>query len=423
MDPLLVLATRFGVALGIGLLIGAERERHKRLEHRTITAGLRTITLVALAGAIGATVQRTVGGIPGAVFLAAIVLAVTGLVIAGYWREGAGEPGMTTEVAELVALLLGVLAMYAPDVAAALAVIVTILLVARSPLHTFVTRVLSEHELQDALLFLAATLVVLPLLPQTPVGPFGVFVPSRVWEVALAVMAIGAAGHVAMRTLGPDHGLPVVGLASGFVSSVATIAAMGVHSKEDPALALPATAGATLSNVATVIQLAIILALADVAVLQALLVALVPAGLAAAAYGGYFTWRASRHHSGAKAEPGRAFDPRLAVVFALTVTSLLFVGAVVQRYLGSVGTVVAAGLAGFADTHSISFSIASLAGHAGVSVRIAVVAVLVAFTANNFTKAVAAYVAGGPRFFARIVPGLLLVLAATWAGALAGHLV
>jgi uncharacterized membrane protein (DUF4010 family) len=42
-------------------------------------------------------------------------------------------------------------------------------------------------------------------------------------------MAIGAAVHVAIRTLGTRVGLPIAGLASGFISSTATIAAMGAR--------------------------------------------------------------------------------------------------------------------------------------------------------------------------------------------------
>jgi uncharacterized membrane protein (DUF4010 family) len=418
-----MIAVRFGVALGIGLLIGAERERHKRLMPDTVTAGLRTITLVALLGAVGGALAREFGGTAGSLLLVGMGAAVTALIIVGY-RHGVGqEPGITTDVAVLLTFFLGALAMYEPSAAASLGVVVAILLVARSPLHTFVTSVLSEQELRDALVLLAATLVVLPLLPDRPIDPLGVFAPSSVWTVAIAVMAIGAAGHVARRTLGSDYGLPVVGLASGFVSSIATVGAMGAEARNHPDQKRAAVGGAALSTLATVIQLAVVVAVADLAVLRALLFVLVPAGLMAAVYGVLFTVRAAGSGETPSADPGRAFELKKAIAFALGVSAVLLVSALVRRYLGADATLAATALAGLADTHSASFSAASLAAQGALTVDIAAFGVLLAFTTNSITKAVVAWVAGDRWFFARVAFGLVLVLGAAWAGALAAGLV
>ena len=423
MDSLPILAARFGVALGIGLLIGAERERHKRLAHHTVSAGVRTITLIALLGSVGAAIARAVGDVAGALLLVGIAVSVTALIVTGYRRGGSEEPGMTTEVAALLTLFLGALAMYQPAAAASLAVVVAIVLVARTSLHNFVTSVLSQQELQDALVLLAATLVVLPLLPTHALDPLGAFVPSAVWTVAVAVMAIGTAGHVARRALGPTYGLPVVGLASGFVSSVATIVAMGAEARRHPERERPAVAGATLSTLSTIIQLSLIVSLADVTVLQALLPVLVPAGLVAAVYGAFFTFRATRSHEKTEAAPSRAFDPKIAIAFALGVSAMLFLSALARYYLGPGAALAATALAGLADAHGASFSVASLASHGGLTAQTAALGALLAFTTNTLTKFVAAWLAGGRRFFALVAPGLALVLVAAWAGALFAGLV
>jgi uncharacterized membrane protein (DUF4010 family) len=86
------------------------------------------------------------------------------------------DPGLTTEVALVSATLLGGLAVTRPGLAAGITVAVAILLNARTALHRFARSVLSDDEIRDALIFAAATLIVLPLLPNRPMGPFGALI-------------------------------------------------------------------------------------------------------------------------------------------------------------------------------------------------------------------------------------------------------
>ena len=90
-------------------------------------------------------------------------LALAGFCAVAYWRSHTKDPGLTSETALLLAALLGGLAQHEIAIASGIAVVVTILLAARAPLHHFVRTVLSQQELTDALIFVAAVLVVLPL--------------------------------------------------------------------------------------------------------------------------------------------------------------------------------------------------------------------------------------------------------------------
>ena len=188
--------------------------------------------------------------------LAVAAAGVIGLTAVSYDRNRDDDPGLTTEIALVLTLALGGLAMREPGLAAALSVVVAILLAARAPLHRFVRDVLTEVELRDALILAAATLIVWPLLPDRYLGPLSAINPSKIWTIVILLMAIGAGGHIAVRALGARFGLPVSGFASGFASSAATIGAMGARAKANRDLTRPAAAGAVLSNVATAIQLA-----------------------------------------------------------------------------------------------------------------------------------------------------------------------
>ena len=144
---------------------------------------------------------------------------------------------------------------------------------------------LTEDELNDALIFAGATLVVLPLVPDRPMGPYGALNPHSIWILVILVMAISAAGYVAVRLLGARFGLPIAGLASGFISSTATIGAMGARVGKSTDVLAAAVAGAVLSTVATIVQMALVLAATSMTTLRALSVPLICAGLAAVVYG------------------------------------------------------------------------------------------------------------------------------------------
>lgn len=145
---------------------------------------------------------------------------------------------------------------------------------------------------------------------------------------------------------------------------------------------------------------------------------LVAAGLVAVLYGGMHALRALRSEGGSHAPAGRAFQPRTAIVFAATVTAVLFMSALLAHFFGATGGVLGVAVAGFADAHSSAVSAASLARAGGLTPNAALLAILLAFSTNTLTKAVAAFTSGGSAYALRVLPGLVLMLIAAWAGAL-----
>ena len=236
-----------------GLLIGAERERRKGEGHLRSPAGIRTFALASVLGGV----SYLIGG---DLLLAVAASAIAAFCAVGYIRTFDQDPGLTTETALVLTVLLGGLAQQQTATASGIAVMVTILLAARTRLHEFVRSVLTEEEMTDAIIFAAAVLVILPFTPNRYLGPYSAINPRTIWKIVILIMSISAAGHVAVRVLGARFGLPMAGLASGFVSSTATIAAMGKRVLQEPRLARPAVAGAVLSTIATILQLTAVLA-------------------------------------------------------------------------------------------------------------------------------------------------------------------
>lgn len=406
------LAVRLAVALGIGLLIGIERERTKGQGPQRETAGVRTFTLTSLIGAA----SLLVGGPHTLIAFAAIVGAI---IAVGYWRTRAQDPGMTTEIAQLATLLLGALAMREPGLAAALGVIVAVLLAMRTKLHNWVHNVLTDEEIRDGLMLAAAALVILPLTPEAAVDRWGVIKPRQLWTLAVTVMAINSLGYIALRMLGPKVGLTVAGFFSGFVSSTATIGAMGAHARKQPDLRRSAVAGAAVSSVATVVQLAVVVSLVSTSLLLHLALPLLAAGVAAAIYAALFTYRSAKDGGGRDAPAGRPFDPKTALIFVAVVGAALIVSALLTQWLGSRGLLLASAVAGFGDAHAPAISAASLAAQGSASLELAAIAVLTAFTTNGVSKIVVAFSVGARGFALQLAPGIVLSICSAWA-ALAG---
>ena len=176
------------VALGIGLLIGTERERTQNRKASQEAAGVRTFTLTALIGAVSLLVGDEITFI-------AFAFIVGGLIAVGYVRTRDQDPGMTTEIAQIATFLLGGFAMREPQFAAGLGVVVAILLAARTRLHDWIHNVLTDEEIRDGLLLAAAALVILPLTPTEAIDPWEVIRPRQLWALAVTViyMEIGRA--------------------------------------------------------------------------------------------------------------------------------------------------------------------------------------------------------------------------------------
>ncbi len=402
--PLLSLTT----ALGVGLLVGAVRERHH--PERKGAAGLRTHALVALAGAVALWLGL-------AVF--AVVLLLLGVFVAlSYRLSRESDPGLTGEIALLITCLLGGLAMTLPALAGGLGVVVAVLLYAKAPLHRVTRELISEAELRDGLVLLASALVVLPLVPDRTLGPFAVFNPATLWKLVVLVMAISALGHVALRATGNRWGLAIAGFFAGFVSSTAAIAGFGQRVRESPALLPSAVGAAMLANLASLgLVVPIVLAVAP-----ALLVELWPELTAAGAVllaGGLLGLRTGEDSAlPAPTSETRMFRFRHALLFAAIITVVLFVSAALNAWLGPRGAIAAAVLAALAELHAAVATVGNLfaAGSLdGAQARWALVGML---AASWVAKTVVAWTSGGRAFGLRVSIGLGLAVAAAAAALL-----
>ena len=399
------------VALGIGLLIGAEREQSKNDAAKPRVAGVRTFAVVALLGAVGF--------VAGGVLLLTVILVVVGAgALIAYRHTGGQNPGMTTEFALPLTCVLGGLAIQDALMAAGVGAVLALLLASRNRMHHFVQNVLSEQELHDIILFSAVALIALPLAPDAFMGPFSAINPHSVVLLIVIIMAISAGGYVAMRWLGSKYGLPLAGFASGFISSTATIYSMGQRAAASSTSCSAAVAGAVLSSLATIIQMSLIIQVVQPALLVVMAVPMAMGGTVALVYGLIYLAKTSEEEDHSVFDKGgRAFDLKTSVGFAALLSVVLVVSAGLNSMFGSAGMLVGAAVSGFADAHATAASAASLLSAGKIEVKQAIIPILAGLTTNTITKALVAFNSGGNTYALQVVPGLVAMMAAVWLGA------
>jgi uncharacterized membrane protein (DUF4010 family) len=374
------------VALALGLLVGLERERE-----RERIAGSRTFGIAGLVGGVAAAIS------PYAV--AGALLAMGVIAAAGLWHDHAEDRGATTEVALVGVVGLGALSWSSPSLAVGATVGVVVLLWAKRPIHRFARELVSEEDVRDALTFFVAAFVVLPLLPDSDMGPYGVLNPRRIWLIVVLLTATGWAGYVASRVLGARRGLAITGLAGGFVSASATTGAMARRAR-DPAVRREALAAAILASVSTLVLLTFICGYVSTDVLRSLAPSLTCGLVALLVTAGVLMLRgrgtAETPGTGlADEKAARPFALGPAVLLALVLTVALFVGRWGAATFGSAGAVVVSGVAGLADAHAGALAAAQLAADGQIPVSTAVLAIAAALGTNTVLKLVLAMAAGG----------------------------
>jgi uncharacterized membrane protein (DUF4010 family) len=374
-------------ALGVGLLFGVIRER--RRDPGTAKAGTRTHALVGVLGYVAASLGNTA-------FIAALLI-VGALATAGYLKTADKDPGLTGEVALVVNLSLAALALHHAPLAASLGVLCAILLEAKQSLHRVSRDLISEQELQDALMLAAAALVVMPLLPSEPVDPWGVLRLTTVWRIVVLVMAVGMFGHIALRAAGPRWGLMIAGFFSGFASSTAAVASFGRHARHDAALSAPAAGAALLANLASLLLFGAVIGAVSRPLLRATAAPLLAAA-AALAVAALLCLRPGRGKLVPDRPQAHAFRLSHALIIAAVIAAVSLVSAWLGEVAGGGGVLIAAALVALVEVQAAGASIGQLAEAGGLGPEMAKWGVVAVLASSAAAKALLAFVSGGPAY-------------------------
>lgn len=401
------------MALGAGLLVGLQRQRAQ-----AELAGIRTFPLIALFGAICAILAARFES-SGAWIIAAGVLALALVVRTGASNRRAGEGestsrGIVTEIAIFVVYGCGVLIMLkAPAVGVSIAAATAVLLHLKPSLHKF-TASLSDTDVRAIMQFAAISLVILPLVPNRAMGPFGALNPYNLWLMVVLVTGISLAGYVAIRIFGSGAGTLLAGLLGGLVSSTATTVSFSRMAKERAGKCPASTAAIAIASLVMAAR-TIVLALAaggeNSGEMLAWLGVFLGASVIAAAIAIVPAWRDKPKEAEARSQFSNQKNPtelKAALFFAglFAVIQILVIAG--KEYFGNSGLFVVAAISGTTDMGAITLSTAGLVSRGLADGATAAAAITLAAVVNTVVKVGIAWSLGGVELAKRLAMILLL---------------
>ncbi len=383
------LLLRLSVSLAIGLLTGIERGWSlRRTDAEQRASGIRSYALAGLAGGVSGILGQTLGvGLTAAVFL-----GFAAVFAAFEWRESAANADLsvTTTLAGLLTFLLGMMAVVGDmQVAVAVAIVATALLALREALHAWINA-LTKVEIRDGLILLAMAFLMLPLLPDHPIDPWGLVNLRQIWIVATIMAGVSFLGYAAVRGLGPRWGILITAAAGGLASSTATTLSLARMARTGAPPRLLA-AGMLISAIVMLVRVVVIATALQPGLLPILGLPLAAATLTFAGFAFWF----SRFDNPATMPPLAIRSPVDlfgALRMALLIAVLLLISGLVQRQFGSAGLYVVSAISGIADVDAITVS----AAQASVTAHVAATTILIAVSVNSCSKALLAAWVGGP---------------------------
>jgi uncharacterized membrane protein (DUF4010 family) len=392
-----------GLALGLGLLVGLQRQH----VHSTL-AGVRTFALITVFGTVCALLSLTFGGW----IVAAGLVGVAGLMAAGNLAQSSkaeAGPGLTTEITAVLMFAIGayVVVGYAAFAIAATGV-VAVLLHWKGPIHRFIAQI-GEDDLRAVMQFVLIALVILPILPDRTYGPYQVLNPRNIWFMVVLIVGIGLAGYIAHKLLGHRRGAVISGLLGGLISSTATTLSHARRTRHTPDLsqlaALVIMLASTVAIVRVLVEIAVVAPVSlrymapPLAIFAALLAVL-----------SIRLYLAGRKGEVEQAPLGNPAELRPALAFGALYAGVLLGVAAAKDQFAETGLFVVAVLSGLTDLDAITLSTARLAEQERLEVGTAWRVVLIAAMSNLVFKGVLVGLLGHRRLLVRIALAYALAL-------------
>ncbi len=405
-------ALRLAVALALGLLVGAERGwKSRELGEGRRVAGLRTFGLTGLLGGVAGLLANDLG--PLSIGLVFIGLAM--LLAVAYARTTPLEPDANISITTLVALLLtfalGALATHFDmALAAAAAVVATLLLDLKATLHGWLAKV-EERELSALLRLLLISVVVLPFLPNGNFGPWQALNPYVLWWMVVLISAISFCGYVAVKLLGQRWGVALTALLSGLVSSTALTLHFSRLARHQPGNGSLLAGGILFSCAAMPPRLLVVALVLHPDLARALLLPFAAMEILILLPALYWWHQANHDHVLDTGHLNNPLELKAALGFGVLLSMVMLATTAARQLVSDEALLAVALISGIADVDAITASLSHLSLSA-VSTATALTGIVLAAASNNLSKSTMAVLIGGKAIGWRVAVPLTVSAAA-----------
>jgi uncharacterized membrane protein (DUF4010 family) len=351
------------VSLGIGLLVGFEREwSHKDL-------GVRTFALVSLLGMLTTLESQPFSWIGMSAVIVLVTVMNVGNLLSGRELE------LTTSVALIVTFTLGVLVgeghIFTPT---ASAILMTLLLALKPQFTRFAGGVTAE-EVRGAVLLGLIGFVIYPVLPNRAVDPWNLFNPREAWLTVILIAGIGFINYVLLRMYSA-RGLYYTAIFGGLANSTATIAELVTSVNGDGRITI------RLSLLTVIAMYFRNLVLVAVFSPEAGWITLWPTVVMAAVMAIFAFRDRAPLESAPQWRLSSPISLRKIVGFGLFFLSVQLLGALGQRYFGEAGSIAVSFFGGLVSSASATAAAGSLTAHRQITPHAAAICTIVASIAS-----------------------------------------
>jgi uncharacterized membrane protein (DUF4010 family) len=389
-------------ALG-GLAVGLERQWSGHASGPGARfGGVRTFTLLGMLSGMAGWLWTQ----HSEALAAVLVAGAAALVVFGYAAASRKDPDATTEVAALVVLAAGTAAGTGYwALAGGVVAITTLLLVEKSRLHEIARR-LDDTSLRAGVRFGVMAIVILPLLPEGPFGPWGGIRPRNLWLAVLVFSGLSFAGYLARRILRSSSGYVVAGMLGGLISSTSVTFNSSRLSRSDRSHGGSLALG--VIGACTVLFLRVT---AATATLNAALARVVipyfalPFLIGVVATGVGLRWSSGNIEP--KTQPANPLQFWTSVQMAALFQGVLYLVYWLGRTWGDRGLLVSGAILGLTDVDALTISMAR-GGH-GAAWEVAARALAIGILSNTAFKGIVALTLGTGRFRWIATGGLALI--------------
>lgn len=383
--------TTLGIAFGLGLLVGLQREKAN-----SELAGVRTFTLIAILGVLAGFLSRDYQN---PFILPVLGVALTSLLVAANFIKikvfTNPDVGQTTEVAALLMFAIGAyLVMGDRVLGIVIGVSMSVLLYVKERLHGFINR-LQEKDLSAIMTFAGISLVVLPILPNKTYGPYNVLNPQNIWLMITLIVGLSVLGYFIYKFVGKKLGIISNGVLGGLISSTATTVSYARKTVDTASISKMA---AFVITVASAISLARVMVEIGVVIPEKLPVILLPlmvefVVMALICLGMFYSINKDSKDD-TMPEPENPAEFKSALVFGLIYGAILLAVAFANEEFGDDALYIVAIISGLTDVDAITLSLSQLIKIDALNVSTGWKLILLASLSNLVFKGVMAGILG-----------------------------
>ena len=380
-----------GIAFGLGMLVGLQRQRTDNK-----MAGVRTFTLISILGVVAGFLSRDYDN---PYILPLMGLAVTGLLITAniikLKKINEADVGQTTEVAALLMFAIGgYLVLGDQIIGVVVGGVMAVLLYVKERLHGFIEN-LKDKDLAAIMTFAGISLVILPILPDKTYGPLDVLNPKNIWLMVTLIVGISVIGYFIYKFVGKKVGVISNGVLGGLISSTATTVSYARKTKDAKNIgkmaAFVITAASAIALVRILIEVGVVIPEKLPQIMLPIIVELIIMILLCV---GLFYLFNNDEKDDEMPEPKNPAQFKSALIFGLLYGLILLAVAFTKEEFGNEALYIVAIISGLTDVDAITLSLSQTMKGGGLKTETGWRLILLASLSNLLFKGIMAAILG-----------------------------